>query len=102
MDSKKAKKDFEKSTFSGTVNGQEYSLNTATTAAEIYNALHRDCLFGACEFEERVVLALQNTPKEFIPMVSDSYMRNHKLNLQSDLIELLDNSNWLKVKHLFS
>lgn len=101
IDNKRGKKEFENNIVLGNAGGVQYSLNPATTADEIYNALHRDCLFGLCENEQIAITALLNTPKAFISMVSDSYMKKYKLNLESDLVKLLDNENWVKVRELF-
>ncbi len=102
LDNKKAKKEFESNIITGNAGGVSYSLNPATTADEIYDALHNSCLWGMCEHEQVALVALLNTPKQFIPQVADAYMKLHKLNLESDLTRLLDNENWQKVRYLFN
>ncbi len=103
---REAAQSYESSFVTGTTGGQAYSFNGATVASEVYNALHYDCMWGACEYEGAAVSAINNVPKAFMKVVNDAWNKEYQKKvdgrtLQQDLKKYLSESNWNAVRSQF-
>lgn len=96
---RKAAKEFEKDSIGGVVGGQSYSLNPATVATEIYNAFHE---YWGMEDEEAAILAINNVPKQFVPMVSKAYFTLYKLALNNEFSKYLSPAEYAQVRNQFN
>lgn len=101
-----AAKNYNESFVTGTTAGQAYSFNGATVASEVYNALHYDCMWGACEYEGAAVSAINNVPKAFMKVVNDAWNKEYQSKvdgrtLQQDLKKYLSDANWNAVRSQF-
>lgn len=88
--SRKAEKEFEASAISGVIGGTQYSINPASVATEIHDAFYDNDWFGASEDEEKAIIAINNVPKNFVPLVSQAYYSMFKLNLNAEMQKYLD------------
>jgi len=98
---RKAEKLFQKSSINGTVNGQPYSLNPATVAQEINDAFHDNDWFGMSEDEEKAIVAINNVPKQFVPLVADAYLKMFSKNLSGEMVKYLGD-DYKKVRAQFN
>jgi len=101
-----AAKNYNESFVTGNTGGQAYSFNGATVASEVYNALHYDCMWGACEYEGAAVSAINNVPKAFMKVVNDAWNKEYQSKvdgrtLQQDLKKYLSEENWNAVRSQF-
>lgn len=78
------------------------TLNTATAATKIYDAIYNNDAFGWTEDETTIVNTLKAIPKAYIPDVVVNYKTLYKKNLQEDVVKALDQDEWQKVDHLFN
>lgn len=102
-DMKKVFEDGKKNTIAVDQQGNitQVTINTATAAATIYDAIYNNDPMGWTEDETRIVNTLQKIPKGFIKDVEADYNKLYKKNLREDVIKALDTDEWEKVQHLF-
>jgi len=94
---KVAQHSFENSQVTGSTGGVAYTFNGATVASQVHEALHG----YPWEYEQDAIVAINNTPKQFMPLVIKAYMDMFKLDLKTDLIKYFDKGNFEKVRHQF-
>ena len=97
MDARRAQQAFDHSEVTGTKDGQAYTFNGATVAEQVYSCLHG----YPWEYEQEAIVAINNVPKEFMPLVSKAYMSMYKLDLQADIQKYFDKGNFDKVRAQF-
>ena len=102
IQAKKAENAFNQSAIQGNIGGQMYSINTASIAQQIYDAFYGNDWFGASEDEEAAIVAISNVPKQFIPLVTETYYNLYKKNLNGDFVKFLDKKDYDRVKPLFN
>ena len=76
------------------------SVNMATIAADVYNALHPG--FFVPTEQDRVVRAFKNTPFGFVKQLEQIYLSKYNENLKEVMSDKLSDVNFIKVKNFFA
>ena len=78
------------------------TINLASKAGEIYDALYNNDWFGATEDETRAVNVVKTVPLQLIPQLEQQYATLYSKDLRADLINFLDSDEWEKISYLFN
>lgn len=87
-----------------TSGGQQVTqtINLASVAGDIEDALYNNDWFGATEDETRAVNAVKTVPKALIPQLEATYLQLYNKDLRADLLNYLSSSEWSQISFLFS
>lgn len=78
------------------------TVNLATKAGEIYDALYNNDPFGWTEDETRAVNTVKTVPPSLIPQLETTYAQLYTKDLRADLIAFLDSDEYDKISYLFN
>lgn len=78
------------------------TVNLATKAGEIYDALYNNDPFGWTEDETRAVNTVKTVPPALIPQLEQTYAQLYSKDLRADLIAFLDSDEYDKISYLFN
>ena len=78
------------------------TVNLATKAGEIYDALWNNDPFGWTEDETRAVDVVKTVPAALIPQLEQTYAQLYSKDLRADLISALDSDEYDKISYLFN
>jgi hypothetical protein len=91
---------FNVNTGSGT--GVTTSINLSSIAMEIYDALGLGSWYQVWEDEDRVINAVKQVPKVYIPDLERTYLQLYQRDLRQDLVAYLDGDEWNQISYLFT
>jgi hypothetical protein len=78
------------------------TVNLATKAGEIYDALYNNDPFSWTEDETRAVNVVKTVPPALISQLEQTYAQLYSKDLRADLISFLDSDEYDKISYLFN
>jgi hypothetical protein len=79
-------------------NGKPATINLATAASEIEDALFSNIY---TEDEERAIRVFKSVPIKYIKQLGDVYQKVYNRNLQEDLRKYLSDEQFISIKYFF-
>jgi len=92
----------EVSTTGGAGSQEAIQINFALKAAIINDAFYNNDLFGWTEDEGRAIETLLSVPKEYLPVLSKTYLEMFGKILQADFVKFLRPDQFEQVKSYFT